>query len=86
MRLTLGCHSAIQLTPLSSPLTSDSGATVIKAIGVLLDNGAKEENLVLLSLFASPRGAKRVLSTYSKVCCTPVSAQKRVRPATPARR
>lgn len=34
---------------------------------MLLDNGAKEENLVLLSLFVSPRGAKRILSTYPKV-------------------
>jgi len=45
----------------------DSGASVLKAIAVLLDNGVKEENLVLLTLFVAPRGAARILSSFPKL-------------------
>lgn len=36
--------------------SADSGATVITAIKVLLDHGVKQENILLLNVFATPNG------------------------------
>ena len=37
-------------------ISADSGATVIAAIRVLLEHGVKEENVLLLNVFATPKG------------------------------
>lgn len=34
----------------------DSGATVLTAIKVLLEHGVKEKNILLLNVFATPKG------------------------------
>ena len=37
-------------------ISADSGATVITAVRVLLEHGVKEENILLLNVFATPKG------------------------------
>ncbi|KAL3998497.1 Uracil phosphoribosyltransferase family protein [Acanthocheilonema viteae] len=48
------------------PLLS-TGATVIKAVSVLVENGVIEENILLLTLFAAPAGIKQVISQFPKI-------------------
>lgn len=45
------CSHACQLL-----ISADSGATVITAIRVLVEHGVKEENILLLNVFATPNG------------------------------
>ncbi|XP_027044061.1 uracil phosphoribosyltransferase homolog isoform X1 [Pocillopora verrucosa] len=49
------------------PLLTDSGATVITAIKVLLDHGVKQENILLLNVFATPNGVKQLLKNFPSV-------------------
>lgn len=44
-----------------------TGGTAIAAIGVLLDHGVREENIVFLNLLSSPEGIAAVTSRYPKV-------------------
>ncbi|EFO18502.1 hypothetical protein LOAG_09992 [Loa loa] len=48
------------------PLLS-TGATVIKAVSVLVENGVIEENILLLTLFATPAGIKQVMGQFPKI-------------------
>ncbi|XP_078375196.1 uracil phosphoribosyltransferase homolog isoform X2 [Oculina patagonica] len=45
----------------------NSGATVITAIRVLLEHGVKEENILLLNVFATPKGVELLLKNYPSV-------------------
>lgn len=49
------------------PLLTDSGVTVITAIRVLLEHGVKEENILLLNVFATPNGVKLLLKNFPSV-------------------
>lgn len=49
------------------PLLTDSGATIITAIKVLLDHGVKQENILLLNVFATPNGVKQLLKNFPSV-------------------
>ena len=42
----------------------ETGATVCRALEVLKEHGANERNIVLVTLFATPRGTKRCLDTF----------------------
>lgn len=44
-----------------------TGRAVIESVKVLLNQGVKEENMILLNLFCSPKAAKLLNSTYPKV-------------------
>lgn len=46
---------------MSSRYITGTGATVIKAVSVLVENGVIEENILLLTLFATPAGKFQVL-------------------------
>lgn len=44
-----------------------TGLAVIESVKVLLNHGVKEENLILLNLFSSPRGARLISRTFAKM-------------------
>lgn len=44
-----------------------TGLAVVESVKVLLSHGIKEENLILLNLFSSPKAAKLINQTYSKM-------------------
>jgi len=44
-----------------------TGLAVIESVKVLLNYGIKEENLILLNLFSSPRAAKLINRSFSKM-------------------
>lgn len=44
-----------------------TGLAVIESVTVLLSHGVKEENLILLNLFSSPKAAKLINRTFSKM-------------------
>eukprot|EP01132_Coremiostelium_polycephalum_P000985 gene985-1251_t len=44
-----------------------TGGTVSQAVGVLLERGVKEENIVFINLVASPEGIQYFTSKYPKV-------------------
>lgn len=44
-----------------------TGLAVIESVKVLLNHGVREENLILLNLFSSPKAAKLINNTYSKM-------------------
>jgi len=48
-------------------ISTDSGATVITAISVLKEHGVNELNIVLVTLFSTPQGAKRCLREYPHI-------------------
>ncbi|XP_068698272.1 uracil phosphoribosyltransferase homolog [Montipora capricornis] len=45
----------------------NSGATVTAAMRVLLDHGVKEENILLLNVFATPKGVELLLKSFPSV-------------------
>lgn len=45
----------------------NSGATVLSAITVLLEHGVKEKNILLLNVFATPKGVELVLKNFPSV-------------------
>ncbi|KAH9404714.1 hypothetical protein TYRP_000544 [Tyrophagus putrescentiae] len=45
----------------------NTGATVIKAIQLLLERNVKEANIILINLFATPKAIKAVSSRFTKV-------------------
>jgi len=47
--------------------STDSGATVLSAITVLLEHGVKEKNILLLNVFATPKGVELVLKKFPSV-------------------
>lgn len=49
------------------PLLTDSGATVITAIKVLLEHGVKEKNILLLNVFSTPKGVELLLKNFPSV-------------------
>jgi len=44
-----------------------TGTTVVKAIEILLQNGVKEDNLFLVSIFATPLSIQLIRSRFAKV-------------------
>lgn len=44
-----------------------TGLAVIESVKVLLSHGVKEENLILLNLFSSPKAAKLINQSFSKM-------------------
>lgn len=46
---------------------TETGATVITAIGVLKDHGVNENNIVLVTLFSTPRGALNCLKKFPNI-------------------
>lgn len=44
--------------------TLESGATAMAAVGVLKEHGASEQNIVLVTLFSTPRGALNCLQKF----------------------
>lgn len=44
-----------------------TGLAVVESVKVLLNTGVREENLILLNLFSSPRAAKLINEKYSKM-------------------
>lgn len=44
-----------------------TGLAVVESVKVLLNTGVREENLILLNLFSSPRAAKMINQTFSKM-------------------
>lgn len=48
------------------PLLS-TGTTVIKALSVLVENGVKEENVLLLTLFATPASIQQVMGHFPNI-------------------
>lgn len=44
-----------------------TGLAVIESVKVLLSHGVREENLILLNLFSSPKAAKLINHTFSKM-------------------
>lgn len=44
-----------------------TGRAVLESVRTLLAQGVKEENLILLNLFCSPKAAKSINKTYSKM-------------------
>lgn len=47
-------------------ISADSGATVITAVKVLLEHGVKEENILLLNVFATPKGENLLFVLQAK--------------------
>jgi len=47
-------------------ISADSGATVITAVRVLLEHGVKEENILLLNVFATPKGGNLPFVSLTK--------------------
>ena len=47
--------------------TTESGATVCRALEVLKEHGASEKNIVLVTLFATPKGTKRCLDAFPNI-------------------
>ena len=48
-------------------LCLETGATVITALGILKDHGVSESNVVLVTLFSTPRGAFKCLKQYPNI-------------------
>ena len=48
-------------------MNAESGATVCRALDVLKEHGAKETNIFLVTLFATPRGTKRCLDSFPNI-------------------
>jgi len=48
------------------PLMS-TGTTVVKAVEILLQHGVKEDNLFLVSIFATPLSIQLIRSQFAKV-------------------
>ena len=48
-------------------LIAESGATVCRALEVLKEHGARENNIFLVTLFATPRGTKRCLDSFPDI-------------------
>lgn len=44
-----------------------TGGSSLKAVQVLLDNGAKEENITFMSVISCPEGVAHVSGAYSKI-------------------
>jgi len=57
-------HNRIVL--LMYPVMS-SGNTITKALDVLEEHGVKEENIIILNLFSTPKGLKSVLKIFPKL-------------------
>lgn len=57
---------AVRKILLLYPIMS-TGLAVIESVKVLLSHGVKEENVILLNLFCSPRAAKLISQTFSKM-------------------
>lgn len=57
---------AVRKILLLYPIMS-TGLAVVESVKVLLSHGVKEENLILLNLFSSPKAAKLINQTYSKM-------------------
>lgn len=48
-------------------ISADSGATVITAVRVLLEHGVKEENILLLNVFATPKGENPLFVSQAEI-------------------
>jgi len=48
-------------------ISADSGATVITAVRVLLEHGVKEENILLLNVFATPKGENLLFVSRAEI-------------------
>lgn len=57
---------AVRKILLLYPIMS-TGMAVVESVKVLLNHGVKEENLILLNLFSSPRAAKLINQTFAKM-------------------
>lgn len=57
---------AVRKILLLYPIMS-TGMAVVESVKVLLNHGVKEENLILLNLFSSPKAARLINHTFSKM-------------------
>jgi len=48
-------------------ISADSGATVITAVRVLLEHGVKEENILPLNVFATPKGENLLFVSQAEI-------------------
>ena len=68
-----GRHKAQGLQPISSTSSSSSssppetGATLRAALRILKEHGARESNIVLVTLFATPSAARDILQRFEGV-------------------